>query len=157
MSGSAFENFGTDPEQLAGLRELRLIFEGGPGVWDAFEVAGEDRGATMAGFSDNFALATLEIGGAKIGQVRLSDAFDNQTDWVGVEALYVAILTINAGSTFDLSGHNVYCLNLVNNGGNIVLNGGGLYTVPKPSTLVLLLAVGFAVLLRLITPVSLRL
>jgi len=63
MTGSAFENESTDPGSVADLANLTLVFEGGEGVIDPFEVAGRDFGLTEAGFVSNFALGTLQLGG----------------------------------------------------------------------------------------------
>ena len=57
MTGADFENFNTDPAGLAGLGNLALIFEGGTGVTDDFEVAGQDKGADLSGV--NFTGADL--------------------------------------------------------------------------------------------------
>ncbi len=111
MTGSAFENENIDPTNLAGLSNLELIFEGGSEDIDPFELAGEDMGAIMAGFTDNFALGTLTLGDVDIGKIQLIDNFDNQPGWTGSEALYVSNLNIGAGSYLDLNGFNLYYLN----------------------------------------------
>ena len=148
MTGSAFENESINPDNLVGLGNLTLIFEGGTGDVDPFEVAGEDMGAVMAGFDSNFALGTLQLGGdAGIGQIQLVDTFDNRPDWEGSEALYVKNLIIGAGSTLDLNGLNLYYLNFTDLGGSIDFNGGDMQQVPEPATL-LLLALGGVALLR---------
>jgi len=109
MTGSAVENHSTDPEALAGLGELELIFEGGAEDIDPLEVAGQDRGELPGGLRGNFALGTLTVGSAiDIGRVQLVDLVDNQPGFVGSEALYVDHLNIAAGSTLDLGGLNLY-------------------------------------------------
>lgn len=149
MTGSAFENENTDPSDLAGLANLTLIFEGGSEDIDPFEVAGEDMGAILAGFDTNFALGTLQLcGDAGIGQLQLVDLFDNQTDWIGSEALYVEDLILGSGSYLDLNGLNLYYLDFIDYGGTIDLNGGSLTFVPEPVTLVLLFLGGLALLRR---------
>lgn len=139
MTGSTFENHNTDPTALAGLANLTMIFEGGDSVVDSFEIAGDNLGATLDGFNDNFALGTLQLGGdAGIGQVMLVDLFDNQQDGLGNEALYVYNLVLNDGSFLDLNGFDLYYASFTNFGGIIDLNGGHLFAVPEPSVLILL-------------------
>ena len=91
MTGSALENKNTDPTDLVGLSNLKLIFEGGS----------EDMGAAIEGWTDNFTLGTLTLGGADIGQLELVDLFDNQPLWEGSEALYVHNLNIGASSYLE--------------------------------------------------------
>ncbi|MDP6379903.1 MAG: PEP-CTERM sorting domain-containing protein, partial [Phycisphaerae bacterium] len=111
MTGSAFENENTDATDLAGLANLTLIFEGGAEDVDSFEVAGEDLGKNVSGWTDNFVLGTLQVGGTAEGKIQLVDAFDNQTGWVGDEALYVDTLILNEGAQIDFNGLNLYYLN----------------------------------------------
>jgi hypothetical protein len=110
MTGSAFENYSTDPEALAGLGELELIFEGGPEDVDPLEVAGQDYGELPVGLNGNFALDTLTVGSAAVdvGRIQLVDLIDNQPGFGGSEALYVNHLNITTGSTLDLGGLNLY-------------------------------------------------
>jgi len=137
MTGAAFENRSTDPTDLAGLSNLNLIFEGGSGDVDPFEVAGEDRGPVLDGFEDNFALGSLTLGAsAGIGQVLLVDNVDNQP---GDETLYVHNLVVGPGSSLDLNGLNLYYLSAsIDPDAIIELNGGQLLQVPEPATLILL-------------------
>ena len=112
MTGTSFENHSEDPAALADLDRLKLVFEGGAADADPFEVAGENVGADLGGFRENFALGTLELGGADIGHVLLRDAVDNQLDGdLDNEAQYVKMLTLGAGSTLDLDGLDLYYLN----------------------------------------------
>ena len=111
MTGAAVENQSATPADLAGLANLALIFEGGPAVIDDFEAAGQDLGAAPAGWVDNFALGTLQLGGLAAGRLRLVDGFDNQPGWAGAEALYVGELILNAGAAIDLNGLHLYYLN----------------------------------------------
>ncbi|MBN1943690.1 MAG: PEP-CTERM sorting domain-containing protein [Phycisphaerae bacterium] len=151
MTGSAFENTSTDPAALADLINLTLVFEGGTADIDTFEIAGEDFGAVMDGYDLNFALGTLQLGGeAGIGQVQLVDLFDNQTDWVGTEVLYVENLIIGAGSTLDLNGYTLYYLNADIDPSATILygEGGGLVQAPEPATLGLLALGGLGLLKR---------
>ncbi|MCK4624627.1 MAG: PEP-CTERM sorting domain-containing protein [Phycisphaerae bacterium] len=114
MTGSAFKNQSTNPDSLAGLGNLTLIFEGGAAYVDPFEAAGEDVGAVIGGFvTANFLLDTLQLGGTAAGKIQLVDDFDNQDDGsLGNEAVYVNNLIMNAGATIDLNGLNLYYLNI---------------------------------------------
>ncbi|MFB3892103.1 MAG: PEP-CTERM sorting domain-containing protein [Phycisphaerae bacterium] len=140
MTGATFENQSTTPASQADLLNLTMIFEGGPAVVDTFEVSGRDFGATASGFTLNFALGTLQLGGTAVGNVRLVDATDNQPGWVGRESLYVSNLVLGSGSSLDLNGINLYYGSFVDNGGTVTLNGGALTAVPEPSTVGLLAA-----------------
>ena len=111
MTGAALENLNTDPADLAGLGNLTLIFEGGAAVTDDFEAAGQDKGADLAGWTNNFALSTLQLAGSAAGRIRLVDTFDNRPGWVGDEAVYTGTLVMNAGATIDPGGLNLYYLN----------------------------------------------
>jgi Dockerin type I domain len=107
MTGSVFENESTDPESLADMENLELVFEGGNADVDTFEVAGKS--LDEAGEDANFILGELTVGGADVGHVQLVDAVDNQPDWEGEEVLYVRRLTVGAGSVLDLNGLELYC------------------------------------------------
>ncbi|MBN1908644.1 MAG: PEP-CTERM sorting domain-containing protein [Pirellulales bacterium] len=138
MTGSAFENNATDPTACAGLSSVMLLFEGGEGVVDDFEIAGFDYGADPAGLVDNFALGTLCLGGDRVGHIRLVDLCDNLLDGADNEVLYVENLLLGAGSSLDLNGHKLYYLHGTFDPDCAVLfNGGTLTAVPEPSTLVL--------------------
>ena len=136
MTGSAVENESTDPDALAGLADLTLIFEGGLTAIDPFEVAGWNMGAVLERFEHNFALDTLQLGGdARVGQVQLVNFFDNHPSWEGSEALYVENLILGSGSYLDLNGLDVFYQNFADLGCAIDLNGGNLWLVPEPGTL----------------------
>ena len=111
MTGAAFKNTSRDPSNLAGLANLTLVFEGGAGVPDDFEVAGANLGLVPAGWTDNFVLGALQLGGAADGCIRLVDSSDNQQDGPGNEALYVDWLVLNPGATIDFNNLNLYFLN----------------------------------------------
>ncbi len=117
MTGATFAIEGTDGGSLAGLGKVELVFEGGVGDVDPFEVAGEDRGAMVAGFFGNFAVGGLTLGGVDIGQVVLAESFDNSP---GPDAQYVKYLSVGAGSTLDLNGHTLYYGVLVDGAGAII-------------------------------------
>jgi hypothetical protein len=106
MTGSEFQNTSTNADNLAGLSNLTLSFEG-TGSWDHFEVAGTDLGPVMAGFTDNFALGTLKLG--TDNWLQLVDDFDNSE---GLEALYVYNLILGEGAQLDLNGLHLYYLSL---------------------------------------------
>ena len=111
MVGAAFDNQQTCPEELAGLANLAVVFEGGPGQVDTFEAAGEDMGPSVEGWQGNFALGSLTLGAADCGRIRLLDNHDNRPTWQGTEALYVHDLVLNAGATIELGVCNLYYLN----------------------------------------------
>jgi hypothetical protein len=109
MAGAQFDNQSTAPADVAGLANLTLSFEGGPAVTDDVEAAGRDRGLDPNGWTDNFVLGTLQLGGpAGCGRIRLVDARDNHPTWDGNEALYVEKLLINAGAQFAASDVPLY-------------------------------------------------
>jgi hypothetical protein len=84
-----------------------------------FELAGEDRGADMSGFNDNFAVGTLELGPGV--EVNMVDTFDNQQDGQADcdEVLYVGTLILNPGTVLNTNGCTVYYESLIDNGGVI--------------------------------------
>jgi hypothetical protein len=123
MNGASFENHCSSEAALVDLIQLKLTFGCEETVVSDFEVAGEDKGC--ANLDNNFALGHLRIGAADVAHVRLVDNIDNgNRNGVGgsAEALYVADLTLQAGSTLDLNGLHLYCENLIDDSGT-VLNG----------------------------------
>ncbi|MCH7604017.1 MAG: hypothetical protein IIB54_14755, partial [Planctomycetes bacterium] len=127
LTGSTVTNKSQTASDLAGLADVTLIFEGGVGDIDSFEIASEDLGSVGEGFTDNFALGTLQVGGTDVGRVLLVDSFINQPLSVIPEALYVKNLNVGPNSQLDLNGLNVYYENLnVDPSGLIILNGGQL-------------------------------
>jgi hypothetical protein len=162
MTGAALENESNDPSDLLGLSNLRLIFEGGEGVVDRFEVAGGHDG----GFAGNFALGAMVLGGSDVGHARLVDWFDNGgRTWDRSECLFVSQLVINPGSSLDLYGRDLYVAGdaaallqgYIDDGNMCDSTGRALYAtydvaydrtfVPEPATL-LLLALGGLSLIR---------
>jgi hypothetical protein len=110
-----------DASAMAGLESVTLVFEGGVDHDSTLEIASQDRGPTMDGYADNFALGTLEVGGTNPADVVLVDEFFNS----GVdEALYLDTLVLNPGSTLDLDGQTLYVRTIDDNGGALVENGG---------------------------------
>jgi hypothetical protein len=96
-----------DANRMAGLQNLRVVFEGGT-TWSYWERAGRNLGADPNGFQKNFCLDTLQLGGALVGKVRLLDAVDNELDGANNDVLYVGDLLIASGSVLDLYGSTVY-------------------------------------------------
>lgn len=132
---------------MAGLANLKLIFEGGIGHVDAFEVAGADLGPIPAGFSGNFALGSLVLGGVDVGYVQLVDQVSNRGDGGGnlaPEALYVHDLILGPGCLLDLNGLNLYYWHAqIDPGAAIDLKGEHLMAVvPEPSSIALIAVLG---------------
>jgi len=150
MTGSRFENEATEPSNYSDMINLAMAFEGGDGVIDLFEVAGEDLGAATLGEADNFALGLLEVGGdTEIGQVCLVDLFDNQPAWEGTEAQYLRALAVRPGSTLYLNGIDVYVNGvLVSPGDGSLYGGGTISAAPEPAVLSLLSLGGIVILRR---------
>jgi hypothetical protein len=125
MTGTGgVENDSTGPSSLLGLENLEFVFENGSGAFAPFEVAGKDVGANLAGFSNNYALHQLTLGGVDDGLVRLVNAFDNHGDG-GREALYLDGLDIGLNSLLDLHGLLVYASESVTIDGTTYLAAGG--------------------------------
>jgi hypothetical protein len=149
MTGSNFSNGGWHPELATGLQNLTLSFEGGPSVTDSFEVSGHDFGGTEGGFTTNFTLGTLVLGGAgKVSTLKLTDDLDNNPDWNGNEVLYVDNLVLNPGSVLNLNGKKLFYHHLSNSDGQIQLNGGSAEQVPEPGSTAALLIAGFSLATR---------
>jgi len=136
---------------VAGLSETTFLFNGtGNSSVNFFEVAGQDLGAVLDGFTSNFHLKALTIGGAGTATVKLVNDFVNYSGTLPstyAEALYVHTLLINSGSTLDLNNFHLYCGTFTNNG--TVLNGsvtvfpggvGGIGgpVIPEPATLAMI-------------------
>jgi hypothetical protein len=136
-AGATVSIWSTDPAAMSGLGNLKLVFEGGLDYAATLEVAGQDRGPGYAGFFENFALDTLQIGGAEPARVQLVDLFDNHPDLPGREALYVKTLIIEPGSSLDLNGLTIYYLAADIAPGTSFTNGSVL-PIPEPATLALL-------------------
>lgn len=113
MAGASLINDSETPADLADLANVSLVFaEPQPAEFATFEVAGQDLGPVATGYDQNFALASLQLGGpAGSARLRLVDARDNQTSWDGAEALYVDTLVIEDGASLDPNGLNIYFRN----------------------------------------------
>ncbi len=107
--------------------ETTLQFDGGNGRTEPFEAAGEDRGAFSRGYVDNFAFGAVRVGPTRI-LLRLEDLHDSSP---GAEAVYVNTLVLDAGTTLNLNGLNLYYRTLIDNGATIVPNGGRMEQVPE--------------------------
>jgi MYXO-CTERM domain-containing protein len=131
-----FNNMSKDPSALAGLENTTLLFETGDA--SSLEAASTDLGPTLSGFVSNFALDKLQIGGADIAALALSDLSINHPDSFGIlpaDAVYVDTLIVGPGSSLDLNNINLYCLNLINNGEILSSGGGQLTVVPEPTVM----------------------
>src|SRR5262249_50401646 len=83
---------------------VRLTGPGTAATPQRFEVLGEDRGNTTAGFTNNFALVTLALGNTYLRLVANADTAPGTEP----EALYVNRLIVPAGATLDLNSFHVY-------------------------------------------------
>ncbi|MFH1549477.1 MAG: hypothetical protein ABIH04_02850 [Planctomycetota bacterium] len=140
MTGSIFDNQSISSSEVSGLWKTTFIFEGGIEDIDTFEIAGMDYGTDGIGFSDNFALGGLMLGGVDVGYVQLVENNDNgnRSGPAGYdEALYLRSLTINSGSTLDLNGYHLYTLCYTDNGGTVL--NGEINVIPEPSTIFLMI------------------
>jgi len=107
----------------------KLILEGT--TPQTFEVAGDDWGATTAGFAppgeghSNFSIGRLEI--AAGAEVRFVDDTDNdgQGQRAVAEALYVRELVFRPGAGVTVDNTRVYYETLVDNGVTATLEGSG--------------------------------
>lgn len=148
VGDASVENQSTDESALAGLSNLGLVFQGAGGGTATLEVGGMDLGAELEGFRENFALASISLGGEAYPSVRLVDAYDNGNRGgpAGVaEALYLHNLTLGPGSTLDMNTLHIYYDGVFLSQGAI-LNGQPVF-VPEPGTLALL-AVGGLLAMR---------
>ena len=75
------------------------------------EIAGNDLGAVTAGWDDNFAVASLALGGEAPGRISLTDDADSHGDGLGNEALYVSELLLGVGACIRLNDLPLYYRN----------------------------------------------
>jgi hypothetical protein len=101
--GSMIDNWNTDASDLMGLEHLELVVENGYAA-TFYEVAS----APGNGFSANFSLGALTLGGAATAHVNLLDSTDNGHRICGHECLFVSQLSINDGSSLDVGGLKLY-------------------------------------------------
>ena len=162
MPGSKFENrcLGADGKdaKLAGLNNVTLLYDGtAEGDVDDFEVGGADKGYTdETGLTNNFALEGLTLAGGAGSGIKLVDLRDNHADGADNEFLYVETLKIMDGTVLDLNGLTLVFKTFdaagtgswVAGEGEVVANGGAIYQIPEPATMILLGIGGVGVLLR---------
>ena len=93
------------------------------------ETAAADLGNFTSGWQNNFVLGTLEVGTSDT-YLKLLDDYDNSANCLNglceignSEAIYVNNLTLEAGTTLDLSGLNLYVRSTFTNNGGTILNG----------------------------------
>ncbi|MBI3959975.1 MAG: RHS repeat protein [Chloroflexi bacterium] len=73
--------------------------------WRNLEAMGADKGLDIAGFSDNFVIGSLIL--ESDARVQLVD-WDDNSPGAGLEAIYVNLLVVPAGSTLEMNGIKVY-------------------------------------------------
>jgi hypothetical protein len=135
LPASAFRNLSFDSNDLSGLKNLTLVFDGHTNEASTFEVAGLDLGPGAAGYQHNFALAGLTLGGDSPAFLQLTDLIDNQRNGNFNEALYVDTLIVGPGSTLDIGDLNLYYRH-AEIAGTVVSAGGSLLAatqVPEPA------------------------
>jgi hypothetical protein len=140
----------TDSDALSGLSNLTLIFEGGADLVSTIEAAGADRGPSLAGFYQNFALDTLVLGGVEAASLSLVDLVDNSASTALLpEALYVDHLIVNAGSTLDLNGLKLYYRTATfADGESLARASFGIQVVPEPAAVCLALLLAAPICMR---------
>jgi len=105
MNGASWQNAATSDAASYGLQNLELLFQGTGGTPATLEVASAEEG----GFSGNYALWRLRVGGTTPGEVLLFDHYDNRgSRSKGKECLFVEQLSIGPSSTLDLNGLAVF-------------------------------------------------
>ncbi|MEM7809312.1 MAG: hypothetical protein AAF561_14475, partial [Planctomycetota bacterium] len=115
-----------DDFEFAGTLRPRQAVSTGSSI----EVASQDRGATAAGFQNNFVVNTFEVGLVN-AVTNLVDAFDNSPG-AGTEAIYVDRLVVLPSRTLNLNGLNLYARdtqidgNVINGIVTLVGDGGPL-------------------------------
>ena len=157
-----FVNGSTNNNSFDMANGVMVFGAAGPLTTNTFEVAGANLGATFAGFSNNFAIGTLNI----TNGISFVNNINNGGGLGTNEALYVDVLHLFSGATMKLSALTIYVgLEFVyedsngtktftsgvinqNNEASLGLlnvsmdNGGQIVFIPEPSTY-LLLALGF--------------
>lgn len=126
LDTASLEMSSTSASNMAGLENLTILAEGNLDI----EVGGQDLGATLAGFDNNFALRELILGDDDIGLARIVDETDNALADAQDEALYVDRLVLGAGSGLNLNGLNIYYHQFIDLGGLVLTDGGALIHVP---------------------------
>ncbi|BBO33948.1 hypothetical protein [Lacipirellula parvula] len=138
VTGNSVAIHATDPQAVAGLNNLTLMFEGGSDIIATIEAAGVDRGPTLAGFYQNFSIDTLVIGGVEPASLSLVDLFQNQAGGTLPNALYVDHLVVNEGSTLNLNGLKLYYRTASIAASSLTADASfGIQVVPEPAAAVL--------------------
>ena len=104
MVGGSYHNESTTEENVAGLANVTLSFEGRELDIATAEAASEDLGAVYERLSGNFALGGILVSG---GTLRLTDEFDNGNRRDS-EALYAHTLRVGDEATLMLDGLTMY-------------------------------------------------
>jgi fibronectin-binding autotransporter adhesin len=106
FTGTTIENRSADATRLTGLSNLSLVLERGNSDIVALDVLGANKGNDPSGWTNNFALDTVTIGGAGGAAYVQLGAVGLPAD--GSQALYVNNLEVAAGSQLDLKGKALY-------------------------------------------------
>ncbi|MBA3483813.1 MAG: hypothetical protein H0T51_18570, partial [Pirellulales bacterium] len=141
LPASSFRNLSFDADNLSGLKNLTLVFDGHTNEASTFEVAGLDFGPGPGGYQHNFALAGLTLGGDSPASLQLTDLIDNQRNGDFNEALYVDTLIVGPGSTLDIGRLNLYYRH-AEIAGTVLSSTGALLAatqVPEPAAATMLL------------------
>ncbi len=102
-----FNNHSDSPECFSWDNGNMTLTAGTLGNPQIFELAGDDFGASVLGFVQNFNFGRIVLNPAVVAE--FLDGFDNDGAGQGsCEALYVSNLVLNAGSTLRLGDCNVY-------------------------------------------------
>jgi hypothetical protein len=146
LAGDRFAIYSSNSDELGGLHNLKLVFEGGLDATATLEVAGQDLGPENGGFRHNFALNTLQVGGVDAARLSLVDLIDNQSNGDANEAVYVDHLIVRPGSVLDLGNIHLY-YHTLNIGAGASVNGDMLAVaaIPEPRTAALACLATFAI------------
>jgi hypothetical protein len=137
LTGGSFAIHSTNAGDVAGLSNVKAIFEGGPAT---LEAAGQDLGNVESAFLNNFALGTLQVGGVMSAHLSLVDLVDNRLVNTDAEAVYVDRLVVRDGSVLDLGSIHLY-YRTADIAPNAVIHGSMFSTLlntPEPTTGVLI-------------------
>ena len=124
INGGNFVNVSTSSNAF-NLANTAVTLQNGAGTM-TFDVAGSDFGATLAGFTNNYALSTLSITNYT---AKLQTAGFSLT---GSNAIYLTSLTLTADGVLDLNGLNIYFTGNTNLFGTVILNGGQIIEIAAP-------------------------
>jgi len=108
-------------DDVLGLSDLTVGYNGGNANWSSLEAAAADLGFVPVGFEGNFAMDALIVGESTATTLRVLNGYDNSATIA--EAVYLNSLTLGAGSVLDLNGLNLYCRGRFLNPGGQIING----------------------------------